>query len=99
MGKQVEITGTNLGAESSKMLQQIATDITDEYNKELTQDRRNCSTTPSPTTAGMRSSSRMLSLTPSRTHRSSQLSRRQIQEIETPKAESRDDQTSLGVSS
>jgi hypothetical protein len=35
MGKQVEITGTNLGAESSKMLQQIATDITDEYNKEL----------------------------------------------------------------
>jgi hypothetical protein len=35
MGKQVEITGTNLGAESSKMLQQMATDITDEYNKEL----------------------------------------------------------------
>jgi len=35
MGKQVEIAGTDLGAESSKMLQQIATDITDEYNKEL----------------------------------------------------------------
>jgi len=35
MGKQVEITGTDLGAESNKMLQQIATDITDEYNKEL----------------------------------------------------------------
>src|SRR6202521_5391231 len=35
MGKQVEITGTDLGAESSKMLQQLATDITDEYNKEL----------------------------------------------------------------
>ena len=35
MGKQVEITGTDLGAESSKMLQQMATDITDEYNKEL----------------------------------------------------------------
>jgi hypothetical protein len=35
MDKQVEITGTNLGAESSKMLQQMATDITDEYNKEL----------------------------------------------------------------
>ena len=34
-GKQVEITGTDLGAESSKMLQQTATDITDEYNKEL----------------------------------------------------------------
>jgi hypothetical protein len=35
MGKQVEITGTDLGAESSKTLQQMATDITDEYNKEL----------------------------------------------------------------
>jgi hypothetical protein len=35
MGKQVEITGTDLNAESSKMLQQMATDITDEYNKEL----------------------------------------------------------------
>src|SRR6202521_3769496 len=35
MGRRVEITGTDLGAESSKMLQQMATDITDEYNKEL----------------------------------------------------------------
>ncbi len=35
MGKQVEIAGTDLGAESRKMLQQMATDITDEYNKEL----------------------------------------------------------------
>ena len=35
MGKQVAITGTDLGAESSKMLQQMATDITDEYNKKL----------------------------------------------------------------
>jgi hypothetical protein len=35
MGKQVEITGTDLGAESSKMLRQMATDITDEYNKKL----------------------------------------------------------------
>jgi hypothetical protein len=35
MGKQVEITGTDLRAESSKMLRQMATDITDEYNKEL----------------------------------------------------------------
>ena len=35
MGKQVEITGTDLGAESSKMLRQMATDITDEYSKEL----------------------------------------------------------------
>jgi hypothetical protein len=35
MGRQVEIAGTNLGAESGKMLQQIATEITDEYNKEL----------------------------------------------------------------
>jgi hypothetical protein len=35
MGKQVEISGTDLGAESSKMLQQMAAEITDEYNKEL----------------------------------------------------------------
>ncbi|HEV3374333.1 MAG TPA: hypothetical protein VG051_01440 [Candidatus Acidoferrum sp.] len=35
MGKHVEITGTDLAAESSKMLQQMAADITDEYNKEL----------------------------------------------------------------
>jgi hypothetical protein len=35
MGKQVEITGTDLGAESRKLLQQMATDITDEYSKEL----------------------------------------------------------------
>ena len=35
MGREVDITGTDLGAESSKMLQQMATEITDEYNKEL----------------------------------------------------------------
>jgi hypothetical protein len=35
MGKQVDITGTDLGTESSKMLQQMAAKITDEYNKEL----------------------------------------------------------------
>jgi hypothetical protein len=35
MGKQVDITGTNLDAESSKLLQQTATEITDEYDKEL----------------------------------------------------------------
>jgi len=35
MGKQVEVSGADLGAESRKMLQQMATDITDEYNKEL----------------------------------------------------------------
>jgi hypothetical protein len=35
MGRHVEITGTDLAAESSKMLQQMATDITDEYSKEL----------------------------------------------------------------
>lgn len=35
MGKQVELAGTDLGVESSKTLQQMATDITDEYNKEL----------------------------------------------------------------
>jgi hypothetical protein len=35
MGKQVEITGTDLGAESRKTLQQMAIEITDEYKKEL----------------------------------------------------------------
>lgn len=35
MGKQVEITGTDLNAESNKLLAQMATEITDEYNKEL----------------------------------------------------------------
>jgi hypothetical protein len=35
MGKQVEITGTDLTAESNKVLQQMAADITGEYNKEL----------------------------------------------------------------
>jgi hypothetical protein len=35
MGKRVEINGTDLSTESSKMLQQMATDITGEYNKEL----------------------------------------------------------------
>jgi hypothetical protein len=35
VGKQVEVTGTDLGAESTKMLQQVAAEITDEYKKEL----------------------------------------------------------------
>jgi hypothetical protein len=35
MARQVEISGTDLDAESSKMLQQIATEITDEYNRQL----------------------------------------------------------------
>lgn len=35
MGKQVEISGTDLSAESNKILQQMATEITDQYNKEL----------------------------------------------------------------
>ena len=35
MGRRFEITGIDLGAESSKMLQQMATEITDRYNKEL----------------------------------------------------------------
>jgi len=35
MGKRFEIDGTDLGAESSKVLQQMAADITGEYNKEL----------------------------------------------------------------
>jgi len=35
MGKQVEISGADLSAESSKVLHQMATEITDEYNEEL----------------------------------------------------------------
>jgi hypothetical protein len=35
IGKQVEITGTDLNAESSKMLHQMAAEITKEYNQEL----------------------------------------------------------------
>ena len=36
MGKQVTIAGTDLRAQMSKLLQQMSTDITDEYNKEVT---------------------------------------------------------------
>jgi hypothetical protein len=35
VGKRVEVTGTDLDAESSKMLLQVATDITNEYTKEI----------------------------------------------------------------
>src|SRR5882724_7420758 len=35
LGRQVEITGADLDEESRKMLQQLATEITDEYSKEL----------------------------------------------------------------
>lgn len=35
IGKQVDVTGTNLDAESNKVLQQMATEITGEYNTEL----------------------------------------------------------------
>jgi hypothetical protein len=35
MGKQVEIAGADLTAESNKVLQQMAAEITEEYNKEL----------------------------------------------------------------
>ena len=35
MGKQVDITGTDLNDESNKLLAQMATEITDEYNREL----------------------------------------------------------------
>ena len=38
IGQVVEINGTDLSAESSKALQQIATEITDKYNKELNPD-------------------------------------------------------------
>jgi hypothetical protein len=35
LGRQVELVGADLNAESSKALQQMAMEITDEYNKEL----------------------------------------------------------------
>jgi hypothetical protein len=35
MGRQIDISGADLGAESSKMLQQKAADIAGEYNREL----------------------------------------------------------------
>jgi hypothetical protein len=35
MGKQIDIAGADQVAESNKTLQEIATEITDEYNKEL----------------------------------------------------------------
>lgn len=35
MGKEIEITGTDLNAESTKALQQMAAEITDKYNREL----------------------------------------------------------------
>lgn len=35
MGKQIEIAGTDLNAESTKALHQTATDIADEYNRQL----------------------------------------------------------------
>jgi hypothetical protein len=38
IGKQVEITGTDLQAEFNKLLQQMGAEITDEYSKELNPD-------------------------------------------------------------
>ena len=38
LGRQVEITATDLNAESSRMLKQMASEITKEYNKELNPD-------------------------------------------------------------
>jgi len=35
LGKQIEISGTDLGAASSSMLQKTAAEFTDEYNKQL----------------------------------------------------------------
>jgi hypothetical protein len=35
VGRQVEVTGTDLAAESDKMVQQMAKEITTEYNKQL----------------------------------------------------------------
>ena len=57
MGKQVEVTGADLNAESIKALQQMGAEITDEYDRGTeSRTRRNCFMTPSPTTAAMRSS-------------------------------------------
>jgi hypothetical protein len=39
IGKQVEITGTDLNAASSTMLQQLATEITNQYDRELDAER------------------------------------------------------------
>ena len=39
IGKQVVLTGTDLDAEFSKLLQQMGSDITDTYNKELNPER------------------------------------------------------------
>ena len=38
IGKQVEISGADLGAESNKTLRQIASEITNEFNKQLNPD-------------------------------------------------------------
>ena len=38
LGRQIEITGTDLNAESSRMLKRMASEITKEYNKELNPD-------------------------------------------------------------
>jgi hypothetical protein len=38
MGKEVEITGTDLPAEFNKLLEQMGAEITDEYSKELNPD-------------------------------------------------------------
>ena len=35
MGEKVEVQGTDLSAESTKLFEQVATEITDEYSKEL----------------------------------------------------------------
>jgi hypothetical protein len=35
MGEKIEVTGADLGSESTKYLQQTATEITNEYKKEL----------------------------------------------------------------
>ena len=35
LGRRIDISGADLNAESGKMLQQLATEINDEYNKEL----------------------------------------------------------------
>jgi hypothetical protein len=35
IGRRLEVTGPDLDAESAKMLQQVASDITNEYNRQL----------------------------------------------------------------
>ena len=60
IGRQIETSGSDLNAASSETLQQLAAEITAEYNKELNPGpTQELFTTPLPITAGMKRSPRM----------------------------------------